>query len=559
MKIKHIIFLTLLCFSLVPLYLFGAFMLYENDRKVEMILREDLEAISGAQIMNIRNFCEARKESMQIIGRYDIVRDAVLTNLGRKDVQGGKITAEYLDNMLRERRDYNSFVMSVSIVDKNFRVVASSQDYTKFEKSGLKDTNEKYLTGDFFISDSYDREMEEGTKRVVAALQGIREEGEIVGYVVEEISVDYFDKYRSDTNLWRDGTFYLLDGNNVVLTAGNPGEDSREEFITTEEERESYQRKWEAIDQEKNPSGEFSYTIRGQEYITYYSDLDYTDWSIRVSVNLTSHKESVLEYRVLLCITILCVSLLLLVVNYILSRRLTRPVDCIVRTLKEVQAKQDYSLLIETQRRDELGILTEEVNGLLHYIYEEDLQEKEQQRLLARKAERDPLTGVKNKEAIEGKMQDVVQGAAEDGSGLVVGFIDIDNFRDYNTRYGHMEGDNVIRFVAAILQNEIPGEVGRVGGDEFAFCIPESYSRDAVEQLAKRILERLNIGTFNHETGRRMAVPCSIGIVICHRGELGYSMLLRAADEAMYQAKDKGKNTYQLLELDEDADLGAEA
>ena len=59
---------------------------------------------------------------------------------------------------------------------------------------------------------------------------------------------------------------------------------------------------------------------------------------------------------------------------------------------------------------------------------------------------------------------------------ISAGFLDIDDFKDYNTNYGHQEGDNVIKFVANTLKENFKGEVGRNGGDEFVFM--KGYSKE---------------------------------------------------------------------------------
>lgn len=546
MKIKHTLYIILLIFSLVPLYIFGTFMIYENDKKIEMIMKENLAAISGTQILDIENFCKARRESMEMIAHYEIVYDAVLVSLGEKE-ESDWFSQDYLANMLSERKKNNKVIESVSVIDRDFKVVASSEEFQANEISRLKYVQEEYLKRNFFISDMYEREIGSDTKHVVAAYQGVVRNGEVIGYVVEEINTSFFDQYRSETNLWESGTLYIIDGSNQLITAGTPGEETREQYITSEEERENYNKAWDAVDKEKNPSGEIRYEIDGVDYITYYSDIDYTNWSIRVTVNLNSYIEDTKAYRMMLAVAILSASLLLIIVNYLLTGHLTRPVENIAETLQKIQEEQNYTLRVDNGRRDEIGILTEKVNDLLEYIEKENLLEKERQRKLILKAERDPLTGVKNKKAVEEQIQDMVTQAAEENKPIVVGFVDIDDFKDYNTSYGHLEGDHVIQFVASVLDETIEGAVGRVGGDEFIFCVLQKKLVWRIEEIAQKVLKKLNDGMINRETEKRMPVSCSIGIAVGNGREISYSEMIRWADEAMYETKLKGKNGYQLV------------
>ena len=544
MKIKHTFYVLLLLFSLIPLYIFGIFMVYENDQTVENIMKENLAAISGSQIMNIKNFCDGRKEAMEMVAQYDLVRDAVQESLEGN----GKKAAnhEYLENLLIKRKTYNPFIVSISVVDKNFHVVASSEKYRERQISNLRNADKKYLSGDFFIGDAYERETDDGTYQVIAAHEGIYQNKKLIGYVIEEIATSHFDEYRSNTNLWKDGTYYILDGTGKIITAGTPKE-KRKKLITTKEQRENYQKAWDAVDHEKNPTGEITYHYDGTEYITYYSNVNYTNWTVQITANLSSHRATSKAYKGMLILTIFSVSLLLIVVNYFLTRRLTHPIEKIIDTLNQVQKEQDYSLRIDRQSGDEIGFMAGEINRLLNYIEQENIQEKAQQYKLAKLAECDPLTGVKNKKAIEQAILDVIQSAEDTEKRITLGFVDIDDFRDFNTEYGHQVGDDVIRFVAETLNSVIPGVVGRYGGDEFLFCYEAMWSRDETEDLIRQLLQKLNEGVFNQELAQYLPIPCSIGIVTDQGSNLDYVSMLQRADDAMYQAKHEGKNTFCLM------------
>lgn len=161
-------------------------------------------------------------------------------------------------------------------------------------------------------------------------------------------------------------------------------------------------------------------------------------------------------------------------------------------------------------------------------------------------AQTDPLTGIKNKKAIELEMFSMVQKAVESNAQITFGFVDIDDFRDYNTHYGHQEGDTVIQFVAQTLRKNIHGAVGRVGGDEFAFCYVGTLKPEYIQRSTEKILEILRTQHVNEQTGEVLPVPCSIGIVISQGNTLDYTQLIRKADLAMYQAKENGKNTFVL-------------
>ena len=163
------------------------------------------------------------------------------------------------------------------------------------------------------------------------------------------------------------------------------------------------------------------------------------------------------------------------------------------------------------------------------------------------KATLDPMTQIKNKRAIEMITRKRIEEAVEQQVPIAVGFVDIDNFRDYNTRYGHLQGDEVIKHVASTLKETVQGDVGRTGGDEFTFCILNP-SYQMVEDAMKEMHKKLNQGIAIMNTNIIISTPCSIGVVIVKGKELEYDRILKCSDKAMYCAKEKGKNTYYILE-----------
>ena len=220
----------------------------------------------------------------------------------------------------------------------------------------------------------------------------------------------------------------------------------------------------------------------------------------------------------------------------------------IMQTFSDIRKTQDYSLRIPVKSKDEMGVLAKEINGLIAFVEEENLQEKAKQRTLELLAKKDPLTDIKNKKAIERSILTMVQQAEEKQDYLVVGFVDIDDFREYNSKYGHQEGDAIIRFVADVLREEIPGEVGRTGGDEFVFCCSGVDVYLKITDITERMMNRLNT-EFEKETDKGVIpVPCSIGLAKNARSCYNYVELVHRADKAMYMAKDAGKNTYRLYE-----------
>ena len=544
MKLKHSILGLLLLFTLVPLGIFGIFSIYETNRKIDELTEQNVQAISENQVMNIKNFTQDRNNEMDMIASYQLTQNAILYSLRENE---SPLARNYVDNLLKERKKYSIFVASISVVNRNFHVVSSSEEYEPGTVSAMKDVDPKYQTGEFIIGDVYERIADDGRKNVVPAYTGVYYNNELIGYVMEELDTAYFDDLRLNMDTLADGTFYLLDGNGAIITAGDTkNKRSLKTFVSKSSDRNDFQKKWDAIDHEKNPSGYVRYRYHRQDYITYYSDVENTGWGIRVTENLSAQKQTGRTYGVLIALGLSALIIGVFCTQYFMTNKIFAPITHILQVFAQIRESEDYSLRVHIQEKHETGELAAGINELLDYVEQADRKEKERQQKLLQMAENDPLTGIKNKKAIEKEMLSMVQRAVESHEQITFGFVDIDDFRDYNTNYGHQEGDAVIQFVAQTLKENIHGAVGRIGGDEFAFCYAGELEPERIRHNADKILEILRTQHVNEQTGEVLPVPCSIGIVMSQGDTLDYTQLIRRADLAMYQAKENGKNTFVL-------------
>ena len=544
MKLKHSILGLLLLFTLIPLGIFGIFSIYETNRKIDELTEQNVRAISENQVMNIKNFTQDRNNEMDMIASYQLTQNAILYSLRENE---SPLAQNYVDNLLKERKKYSIFVASISVVNRNFHVVSSSEEYEPGTVSAMKDVDPKYQTGEFIIGDVYERITDDGRKNVVPAYTGVYYNNELIGYVMEELDTAYFDDLRLNMDTLADGTFYLLDGNGAIITAGDTkNKRSLKTFVSKSSDRNDFQKKWDAIDHEKNPSGYVRYRYHRQDYITYYSDVENTCWGIRVTENLSAQKQTGRTYGVLIALGLSALIIGVFCTQYFMTKKIFAPITHILQVFAQIRESEDYSLRVHIQEKHETGELAAGINELLDYVEQADRKEKERQQKLLQMAENDPLTGIKNKKAIEKEMLSMVQRAVESHEQITFGFVDIDDFRDYNTNYGHQEGDAVIQFVAQTLKENIHGAVGRIGGDEFAFCYAGELEPERIRHNADKILEILRTQHVNEQTGEVLPVPCSIGIVMSQGDTLDYTQLIRKADLAMYQAKENGKNTFVL-------------
>ncbi|MEB3263650.1 MAG: GGDEF domain-containing protein [Synechococcus sp.] len=152
----------------------------------------------------------------------------------------------------------------------------------------------------------------------------------------------------------------------------------------------------------------------------------------------------------------------------------------------------------------------------------------------------DGLTGVCNRRWIEERLPPL---AAQCGSRLALALLDIDYFKRFNDTYGHQAGDDVLRGVADTLRTQLrPKDVlARYGGEEFVVALP-GLRREAAAAVADRLrgsLENLQIRSSEGELLPPITV--SIGVAVQEQ-HMGCEGLIAAADGALYQAKEGGRN-----------------
>jgi diguanylate cyclase (GGDEF)-like protein len=152
----------------------------------------------------------------------------------------------------------------------------------------------------------------------------------------------------------------------------------------------------------------------------------------------------------------------------------------------------------------------------------------------------DELTGVPNRRAVLTRLAPLVEGRQDRTHAMLI--IDIDHFKSINDQYGHPEGDEALKLVAARLRAEVhePTFIGRLGGEEFAVVIPQS-DVESGRQLAERFRESvMTIDTRRWLADRRLTV--SIGMTVSKLAGDTPSHMLQRADAALYEAKRAGRN-----------------
>jgi len=168
----------------------------------------------------------------------------------------------------------------------------------------------------------------------------------------------------------------------------------------------------------------------------------------------------------------------------------------------------------------------------------------------------DQLTGVNNRRYLEQRMQEEISRAQRDRSALSCLFIDIDHFKRVNDSFGHQCGDDVLREVASRIKQELrlSDSLGRFGGEEFVVLLTQATLQDAA-----RIGERIRASVAQQQirlsgNDEVLQITVSIGVASLMPPERNINAtaakqaLLKQADDALYRAKESGRNRVMLAE-----------
>ena len=197
-------------------------------------------------------------------------------------------------------------------------------------------------------------------------------------------------------------------------------------------------------------------------------------------------------------------------------------------------SKETEAILLENQKLEErLKQSTAVVEDL-----KKDLE------FIKREAVTDGLTGLSNRKAFDEEIEKIILESKAENKTFTLLIIDIDHFKQFNDKYGHQVGDQVLKLVARTLKDGLKGRdfAARYGGEEFAILLPETPKEAAI--MVGNSLRKALAGkdVVNRSTGDVLGrITMSIGV--CEFApELNAEELIERADKALYEAKHAGRN-----------------
>ena len=156
----------------------------------------------------------------------------------------------------------------------------------------------------------------------------------------------------------------------------------------------------------------------------------------------------------------------------------------------------------------------------------------------------DALTGLLNRRYLDKRLIEEIQRSKRHRFPMSLMMLDIDGFKSYNDTFGHPAGDRALKIVANVLQDILRGAdvAARYGGEEFAILLPQTTSSEAAV-IAERLRQRVE-----HTEFPKRKITVSIGIAACSNDVDTPGDIIGAADHALYEAKNHGRNNVQVYD-----------
>ena len=222
-----------------------------------------------------------------------------------------------------------------------------------------------------------------------------------------------------------------------------------------------------------------------------------------------------------------------------LSGKIKLNLDAIGDSIKRYREK-------ERQREDEYQ---QQVNGLKSKLQESEQNAEEIKSLLTYQKYRinhDSLTGLPNRESYDEFILESITRWQQTGNPISLAVADIDHFKRINDTFGHLAGDKVLKKVAAIFKSSIRGSdyIARFGGEEFVFIFEDTTSKQALA-IVEKLRKSVQTCQFVYHDDK-VDVTVSFGLTTIVEQDTIESLFMRA-DEALYKAKDAGRNRCSIL------------
>ena len=316
-------------------------------------------------------------------------------------------------------------------------------------------------------------------------------------------------------------------------------------------------------------TGWAEYEFENQKRLAGYSYVPSTNWGVIAQQPLDEAMHNMMHLKINSLIIMVSAAMVAMLIGLTIAGALAKPIANISEATNCL-AKGDLKIHLEVMSSDEIGQLADNFNNMTTqllkrdealYLAHNELENqvaKRTQELMEANAELqrlsflDGLTGIANRRYFDEVLEKEWQRAKRSHTSLALIILDVDFFKTYNDTYGHVAGDECLKKVAKILKDSTKRAtdlVARYGGEEFTIILPDTDIRGA-NQVGETV--RINVEKLGIKHKKSLIshnVTISVGIAVVEVAWDSSPMeMVAAADQALYQAKQKGRNRIEIVE-----------
>jgi diguanylate cyclase (GGDEF)-like protein len=548
---------------------YNAVELVENDLDTHLNqaiqLNEIHKDMLSREFLHLEDVKERERYFSLAIKNYP---DAVMTFIGLPDGQfyGARKNLDGTINVVRNnQKTYgNSEYYSINEMGEGTTLVQTFENYDPRKRPWYINTVEKK---DINFSPIYSHFVFK--EPTITASIPIYEEDTLIGVFGVDFLMTWLGETLSKLPIGEHGQIFIVD-DQQQLVASTTGED-----IFTVEDNQSKNilaknsinsvTKEVIINSEVQISKEsYSLSIQGEKYligVDHYTKNGIA-WDIYTVLQRNDFLRSMNRTLVNALMIIMLLSILFIILIYHITKKIVTPIIKLNESAKKLSGGTYHEVLVKN-RKDEVGELAQSFNhmgmklsSLVNHLEDEviartnELEAKNQ--ILQRMTYIDDLSQISNRRKFNEYIYPAVEGAIQSNQPIGLLMIDIDYFKKYNDLYGHIVGDDCIRMIGSVLKQIVTNNydlAARYGGEEFVVVL-NNTSFEEVKNTANKIHQMIEGLNIKHEASDWGIVTVSIGVVYGIVTSMqSATQVITLADDALYRAKDKGRNLIEYWNL----------
>jgi len=390
----------------------------------------------------------------------------------------------------------------------------------------------------------------------------IYENNELIGVFGVDYLLTWLGKTLSSLPIGNSGQIFVVNSNNQLVSSSSDekifkSENGNSELIMANESENEIIRKTIELSEKLQESKLISFDVNKKKYYANSESFekDGVKWKIYIvlaEVDFLSEMNNAIRETEMFNVLFI---LLFLVFGFWLARWITKPIVNLNASAKSL-TEGTFKHVDHEKRQDELGQLTKSFNimgsqltdlvaNLEMQVAERTRELEERNKALQELSFFDGLTGIPNRRRFDDFFNLAFSLSIRNSWPIAILMLDIDEFKKYNDTYGHLQGDECIKNIAAVLKNTVKRKTdiaARYGGEEFIVVLQDT-NKDGIIKISKEIMRGIKDLNMEHIQSTYGVVTVSIGIVYeVPSKNQNPAEFIEKADEALYYSKNNGRN-----------------